>query len=377
MCCNCKKIIHIFPRSIFLRNYLEFINEYSPNECHVFITYGKDHSDTLPYPECIKNYCVLNIQPIYSSWCYSSFFSLKLLHLINSGNLVIFHCFPPLFLNIGLFFPKILKKSIWVIWGHDIDDYHPRSPKLFSKYFFHCYYLVKSRITLRIGHVVSRIPEYEVVKRYYNPSAVNHPLPALYPPLLSNAHISELGIINSNEIGILLGHSSFAADNHLNLIDILKKYSNNNIHLYVPLAYGDGEYAIKVREKAISVFGYKKVTILSNVMDYGVYREFIRLNVQIGILDSLHQFGLGTIYLLLSLGKKVYLNDEGLNKKIVDKMGYITYPSSFLSLPSTSIFDLVFMEERDRDHNIHVYVEQMNFPSIGDAWNEIFNINVD
>ena len=113
-------------------------------------------------------------------------------------------------------------------------------------------------------------------------------------------------LFRSDEIVIQIGNSGDCTNNHIEIINNLKKYKEDNIKIIVPLNYGNKEYIEKVVIEGKRIFGEKFQPIL-NHLDMKKYYELLS-NVDVAIMNHLRQQAAGNIVILLYLGKKVYLN---------------------------------------------------------------------
>lgn len=106
---------------------------------------------------------------------------------------------------------------------------------------------------------------------------------------------------------ILAGNSADPNNNHLEIFEILSKFSNSDIHIYVILSYGGGlQYINEVKLKGRSLFK-DKITFIDDYMSKDEYFDFLK-NVDICVFNHYHQQGLGNINLLLCIYKKYISN---------------------------------------------------------------------
>lgn len=96
--------------------------------------------------------------------------------------------------------------------------------------------------------------DYRLAQEWYG--AKGKQFDCLYP---SNAEIDLLDDLKekgcaSDKIKILLGNSATNTNQHFQMLDILKKFSDENIEILCPLSYGNLEYGKqveKIRKKAV------------------------------------------------------------------------------------------------------------------------------
>lgn len=107
---------------------------------------------------------------------------------------------------------------------------------------------------------------------------------------------------------ILLGNSASLSNNHLSALDYLSVLHDKDIQIVCPLSYGDLKYAKFVEKYGTSIFG-DKFTAINTFMPSNVYLKFLS-SVDIVIMNHKRSEGAGNIFVLLCLGKKVYLREE-------------------------------------------------------------------
>lgn len=237
---------------------------------------------------------------------------------------------------------KIRKKYVWCVWGHDLYTNFLSAKG------------TKEKIKLILRKIGDMLINYEV--KYYKGIGIGFKYDALqvksrfknksrilmcpYPVGLKlqeiDAAVEEVndGIKNKNKpIKIMVAHSAHQYLHHKEMLDKLAAYKNENIIISLPLVYGNMDYAKKIEEHARNIFA-DKVEILKKRMEPKDYIQYLT-TVDIAIFDQIHQSGLGNLYYLIYLGKKLYLNKNGFFKlafqlegsyiDTTDKIGCETY----------------------------------------------------
>jgi hypothetical protein len=106
---------------------------------------------------------------------------------------------------------------------------------------------------------------------------------------------------------VMINHSSDPTLNHHEVLMTLKEKNIKNT-IYLPLAYGNIEYAKDVTSIAKSLFG-KQVQIQDEFIDKHAYTEQF-LDIGFAIFNNKVQQGLGNLIPLLWLGVKVFLREK-------------------------------------------------------------------
>lgn len=108
----------------------------------------------------------------------------------------------------------------------------------------------------------------------------------------------------------ILGNSATVTNNHLDIIDFLER-ENINADLVVPVSYGDAAYADFLKRNA-GRYTRGSITFIDKFMTSDDYISF--LNSCDGlIMNTLRPQGYGNIFMMLSLGRPVFLNEKNLS----------------------------------------------------------------
>lgn len=369
-------ILHIMPRSVFFKHYVEFLHKEDSLSRHWFIS-----------PVTVKTYVdfpeanLVNIVDSNFPFFIKNLDVRKqIISLFENSSMVINHGYIGVYyLLFLLFHPSFLRKTLWVVWGPEVmtyatykQDQNQQSLSIFHKYLmrvlFYIYFIVRKYIFRHIKYVVARNPEYKIIKESFCKNIQQLQVSALYVSPKS-LYVPSLKISkHKSKYNILLGHSAFSAEHHLQWIDTLIKF-RDNIQLYLILSYGNAEYGANVEKYALEVFG-DSVTIIKNMMDYNDYQDFIS-SMDVGILSALGQTGLGCIFSLLRCGKKVYLHPDSINKKVTTDKGYVTYSTT--DIAESSFADFIQLPDEVIKKNISLDDRQKTYEQTIDGWKYIFD----
>ena len=314
-----KKIVHILWRDelLFSPRIINNINDepdlFDKNR-HVFIVASKRLYELCPYSNV-----VFDSGEKYKDPC---------IELINKygkdAHTIIIHSlgFPNALFKIKR---QYLDKIIWRTWGHDaIFPYDLHQGQLIQN-------LVKKILrTLWISNVrrfkaicgANLIDEVNLKEifgekiRYCDYPYDN--VKQKNVDEISNDNIKQLDI-DSSAINVLVGHSGYKNDNHIHILNELKHYSNENIHIYIVLVYGDSEY-IRMIKEYLSVNWNNKITVLDKKLPVVEYFSFLS-KMDIGIFDGLHSYALDNIRFLIKQKKKLIINKDGIIRKAFEADG--------------------------------------------------------
>lgn len=94
----------------------------------------------------------------------------------------------------------------------------------------------------------------------------------------------------------------------------------DNINIYAPLSYGDKKYADSIKNIGIARFKNRFIA-LESFMQFDEYIAFLN-NIDIAIFKQNRQQAMGNIFVLLALGKKVYLDSTATHYDFLTKLGF-------------------------------------------------------
>lgn len=112
--------------------------------------------------------------------------------------------------------------------------------------------------------------------------------------------------VNNNNI--LLGNSASYTNNHLEIFEILKKFSLSDRKILTPLSYGGEFYRTEIIKRGKELFGYN----FEPLTDYLNRDEYFKILQQCGIVIMNHyrQQAVGNVMVMLWMGAKVFLDDR-------------------------------------------------------------------
>lgn len=209
-------------------------------------------------------------------------------------------------LNILYFFwlfSFVIDKMVWAIYGGaDLGD------ELSNKKGKNLFIWLKWEVVKNFdGHLTHIKGESDFANSLFKTKAI-----FFYNPLYLSNVIDDEYFTNvadeDEQVNILVGNSTEPSNNHIELLDLLFKYKNENIKLYCPLSYGPyTTYRDEVIKYGISLFGDKFVPV-TEFMEIVEYKKFLsRMNK--AVFNHKIQGAMGVILSLLALGKEVYLNE--------------------------------------------------------------------
>lgn len=346
------KIIHVFnDGEKFHTDFIEFVNKNFDKNIHFFYLVGREKEQPLAHIENVKYIDFLEVkeQSFYLELKEADKIILHAMFLINMVWL--------LYNN-----PSLLNKSYWVLWGGDLYSY--RIPKTTIKGI--AYEEARKKVIRNIGNILVSPSEYELVKEWYGTNA-NQYFVNMY---LSNVYV-EHKLENINETGdtftILLGNSAIETNYHLEILERLSLYKDENIEIVCPLSYGNPEYAKKVVEVGRRIFGDKFRPLMA-FMTLDEYR-LILSQVDIAVFNHNRQQAFGNITTLLGMGKKVYINKSVTTWEVLKDLGIKVFDTED---ELDGIFDK--MREEDIKNNIEIIKKEFGIEKFKEGLEFIFNL---
>lgn len=217
------------------------------------------------------------------------------------------------------------KKIVWRTWGTDVGYLYTRNPvKNVVKFFINALYR-KKMSKIKYAGIANVVDEIVLTEKFGKFKLYRFPYPMKNRFEIIQAE-HEKAIDNSDICEVLLGHSGFQYDNHVEIIKKLEKYADENIHITIPLSYGYEPYIKSVKQYIEKSTLRNKITILEDYIPYPEYIHFLHL-VDVAILDWNMSYALGNIAVLVCYSKKMVLNRNGILAKAFDHEGLPYMPT--------------------------------------------------
>ena len=335
-----------------LRKFIETIqSKFDPQE-HQFIIIKKKHKKNYIDPKNYQNVELLTItrekrilEFIVSHIKFFTFEYLKLRKLMKQVDYIFIHNLTEEISGI-LFRFKGKAKKLWVIWGVDLYDYIPLNlfdhytlellPKLHNKvltmlirFYYSFFRQIRKSIIKRIDYVVTpHKGDVRLLKKYFRTKARWHSQAIYSNPvefkkldLKDNYSVNEK--FNFKKNGgklILLGNSGTPTNNHLDILIRLSKMEEKNFTIICPLSYGSPIYIKKIIEKGKLLFGERFIPLL-DFLKPELYFLILK-QIDLAVMNHNRQQGMGTIHILVYLGKPIcmkktsgyfFLIEKGIN----------------------------------------------------------------
>lgn len=301
-----KKILHLAGCDKFIPPFIAFVKEHFDFEQHEFLlTHGMGAKDLTK-----SNNVYLAERTLPARIKHYLFAIIKM----HKADKIILHGLFDIKLVFLLFcMPWLLKKCYWFIWGGDlyVHKLGKRNWKWKIKEMF------RRPVIKRMGHLVTYVKgDVDLAREWYGAKGKYHEC-IIY---LSNLY-RELNIPAKLEstINIQIGNSADPTNNHIEVLEKLLSYKDDDICIYVPLSYGNPEHARKVIEQGRDWFG-EKFKPLTDFMPFDEYLSFLG-KVDIAIFNHKRQQAMGNTITLLGLRKKVYMRSDTTQSELFHSLG--------------------------------------------------------
>lgn len=329
--------IHYIRDSIYTKEFIKYINTNFNINDHIFICITKNPLKYLN--EQAEHVILINlslfktinkIRSIQSTYTHNKIF----IHYLSDTHLI----------------PILLaqKKDIitWFVWGGDFYSFvhfplYEKESLLYiypqKKYSIKSFIkkIIRNNVIRRFNYIGINSIEYSLIKKYYKTNAYRinfkYPNPVNNTVVFANNNDISVNTNNSARKRILLGNSGAPENNH---ISIIKKLSsvNEDFEVIVPLSYGNNSEYIK---EVIRIGEILLKNKFKPLLDFLPTNEYVKIlnTVDIAIMNHYRQQAAGNLRILISLGKKIYVN------KVSPLYEYYTQEGVFLNTLQDCIFD--------------------------------------
>lgn len=353
------KYLHIMTASNYgtVDGYVKLVNENFDNNEHLFII-----RDTKENPQhSLENFENIIWLPEAEKGEYGRMFA-----YIDSADRVLWH-------SMGWYWttqlkllkkPSFMKKSTWVEWGADLFNWKRKDGNPIVRYAVNTIHRLWRK---KVDSVVVIFPtDEDVYRKEFNK---NQKIMLATYSVYRHTQIDEQKpevFHDPSLVNILVGHSATPNAHHIEVLDSLAKFADENIHIYIPLSYGEDDYAQKVIDHATKLFG-DKVTFQMKNMPLWDYVHFL-WDIDIAIFKVYRQIALGNICRLLYMTKKVYLPKGSLLYDYYIENDTEVYDCDIIS-------DMTFDEFKEKPKMTEPSAcikERMNRGAVIEMWRNVF-----
>ncbi len=356
-------VLHLFPKTQFTEEYIGFVNAHFDRNEHLFVLYTNK--------EFHLNSVVYENENVYD---YENYSKKWLINQMRRAEGIVLH-------NLGLdirelailfLFPSICKKCMWLVWGGDLYCYRDKRTGLIEK----AVEYVRRKV-IQMFPIIATLTDgdYDLAVKWYGVKAKHIRLDYCEEYTIElMRRLKESHIKADNVTRIIVGNSASRSNEHIEVLDMLEHIKDNDILVYVPLSYGDNEYAKEIVEYGKNVFGAKFIPITEYMSRDEYYKLLIDMDV--GIYNNNRQQGTGNIEALLFFDKKIYIRDDTtMWSEWVEKEGYILHRIG--ELQNASVLDIVRKSEKELLTNRALIYEYFDVQNRISEWEKAFDLLLD
>ncbi len=346
------KILHLFRISVSLEDFVKLIHDNFTEDIHVFWIYGERKSG-------------------YSTIKVSTYKNVKYVHDIEEKlrskeiyeyDKIIYHgVFEQSIIDYFFWNRKLLKKLYLFFWGGDKFLYGDSNG------------IYRKKSVVNSAHaIINIIPEErQFMKKNYEIRGFS--FCAQYAPhnIIKQCDAAEKVQSDKKEYtAIQIGNSATASNNHIYILEKLVKFREENIKIFIPLSYGDIEYAEKVIKVGENLFG-EKIVVMTEFMETNEYYQFMK-QMDIALFGIKRQQALGNIFALLYFGKKIFLKEHSIIQHYVKSICHCDV-SGINEIENMNYQQFIQFGEEQIHNNKENMRQIARIESVVKSWDAIFN----
>lgn len=305
------KILHIGSAEKFMPSFIELVQDNFDFNCHEFcLSKGMAEKDI----QSSNNIHLLANEKKSSRLKHYT----QVLIKMHQADKIILHSLADNTIVKLLFFaPWLLKKCHWVIWGNDLYTY--KFGKQNRRWHVREFY--RRPVIKQMGYLVSYMQgDIDLAREWYGAKG-KYKECLMYT---SNIYKSVAVTPRANTaINIQLGNSANSTNNHIEILEKLATFTNEDFCVYTPLSYSDQNHAKKVIKRGHELLSDK----FCPMTDFMLFNDYLTFQgtIDIGIFNNSRQQALGNIITLLGLGKTVYMRDNTSQWRLFKDKGLSIY----------------------------------------------------
>ncbi|WP_420230514.1 TDP-N-acetylfucosamine:lipid II N-acetylfucosaminyltransferase [Psychrobacter sp. ER1] len=136
--------------------------------------------------------------------------------------------------------PWLLKKCYWVIWGNDLYTY--KFDKRNRRWRVREVY--RRPVIKKMGYLVTYMQgDINLAREWYGAQGEYKECLMYTSNIYKSVEIKKSA---NSQVSIQLGNSANSTNNHIEIIEKLARFEDNNFRVYTPLSYSDQNHAKKL-----------------------------------------------------------------------------------------------------------------------------------
>ena len=306
------RFIHFlwFPSKTFCTRVVKMINnpEYGfSSEDHLFVT---PHKDLYANLSSFLNVVLFETNRPFDAKMINSF--------APYGNWLIIHSIP--YWQKAFFIKrKYQKKIVWRTWGSDSVLFNTKKGNILVRNLKIFLNIIRKKMVHRfyaVGLSSSYIDYIDITRNYGELKTFELP----YADKDISFSEDQLSHESHSSLNILVGHSGTPLDNHINVLNFLKRFKGEDFRIYLLLSYGNSDYIKKIIQY-VKDYWPDKIEIITEYMTLNQFNVFCS-KMDICIFDGLQSYAIGNISTLATMRKKLVFNRNGLWHQAFSDKGF-------------------------------------------------------
>lgn len=314
--------LHVMTDSVYSKKFIEFINQHFNQKEHKFVILT-EFEIGLRYIENISSY--YNVEVIY----YNKHTELKLYFYVKNSKKLFIHYLTDYMCKFICDYEVWNETELnWKFWGGDFYNvenfnlYDDKTEKallelglnnLLEKKVDYKYKQYRKKAIENISYILCGFKyDYDLIIKKYKCNAdykkMFYPNPIDFERLHNAKNKSVLNLKDKYKYVFMVGNSADPGNNHLEMIEQLKIFKNEDSCIIAPLSYGIKEYADYIENEGKKVFGDKFIA-LREFFEPEEYYNILN-EVDVCLMNHNRSQGAGNIFAILYLGKKIFMKKD-------------------------------------------------------------------
>lgn len=328
------KIVHIMFNDKFNKPFFDFINQNFDNDRHLFLW-------KYSFPE----------QPILVGSNAVRIEMLKYLHLERAKKIICHSLFDDELVKYLYVNKKALKKSYWFVWGGDFYEYDSTERDDY--------------VRKNVFAYINKVDEKLIRVKYNRTDDCFFDAKYCFPITMQMIINAKKHLNNTDTIKIQINNSSDSST--LEILNVLSKYKNENIHIVTVLSYGNLEFKKEIIKTGNDIFE-DKFSYIEKYMSPEEYALYIA-NQDILILNQHRQQGMGNTNAFLALGKKVFIRSDVSTYEYYNDVGARVFDT--LTISNLSFEE--FIDNPACEQNKIIALNFFDNSVLAEQWRKIFD----
>lgn len=199
-------------------------------------------------------------------------------------------------------------------------------------------FLEKKSTVQRINNILINRYDYaevELIRKIYDAPLIKH-LSFSFDQNFEAAKAAAFESRAQQFYVIQVGNSATIANNHLDIFGKLKRFRNEKMRLFLPIAYGNALYGQTILDAAENLFP-NKVDAQTKFVDRNGYIDTLN-QTDVCLMGHIRSQALGNCITLLTLGKKIFFNKRNPLYNMFQSMGVVVFTIESIQKMSFSQF---------------------------------------